>query len=150
DSEFLQVLELPREVPEAQLAVAMSQTMGAKFPEEAIRSAGWTILDPQACAPDWPSYRDFLQASRGEFSVANQTYVKARPGWFSCRSACYLAAGRPVVTQETGWSRYVPAGEGLLTFRDREGALDALHRLLAEPDFHARRAREVAEEHFDS
>jgi glycosyltransferase involved in cell wall biosynthesis len=108
------------------------------------------VLDPAACAPDWRAYQAFLAASRGELSVAKETYVKARTGWFSCRSACYLAAGRPVVTQDTGWSRHLPSGCGLLAFDDVEGAAEAIRRVEREPAVHARAARRVAESCFDA
>ncbi len=82
--------------------------------------------------------------------MTKETYVKAVTGWFSCRSACYLASGRPVVTQDTGWSRHLPEGCGLLSFCDRESAAAALRRVEAEPLRHARAARAIAEEYFDS
>lgn len=152
DVEFLRFIGLPRSAPDVALAVAVGQTGGAgePFPADEARAAGWRVLDPQTCAPDWPAYRSFIEGSRGEFSVAKETYVKARTGWFSCRSACYLASGRAVVTQDTGWSKHLPAGVGLLAFDDLEGAADALRRVEADPARHSRAARRVAEEHFDS
>jgi len=152
DVEFVRFVELPDRMPDVSLAVAVGQTGGAgrPFPSEETRAGGWSVLDPEACAPDWRSYRSFIERSRGEFSVAKETYVKARTGWFSCRSACYLAAGRAVVTQDTGWSRYVPVGEGLLAFDDIESAADALRRVESDPARHSRAAREIAEEQFDS
>ncbi len=150
DVEFLRLVDLPGAVPAVPLAVAVGQTTGAPFPAEAARRAGWQVLDPAACAPDWRSYRAFIRGSRGEFSVAKETYVKARTGWFSCRSACYLAAGRPVVAQETGWSRRLPTGRGLFAFDDHEGAAEALARVAADPAAHGRAARAIAEEFFDS
>lgn len=152
DLEFRRFMDLPGHVPDVLLGVAVGQTGGAgqPFPSEEARAAGWRVLDPETCAPDWRAYRSFIESSRGEFSVAKQTYVKARTGWFSCRSACYLAAGRAVVTQDTGWSRYLPSGEGLLAFDDIEGAADALQRVESDPARHSRAAREIAEEHFDS
>lgn len=152
DVEFLRFAGLPLRVPTLPLAVAVGQTggAGAPFPAEMARSRGWTILDPNLCAPDPPRYRAFIQGSRGEVSVAKETYVKAGTGWFSCRSACYLASGRPVVTQETGWSRHVPSGEGLFAFRTLDEAAAALETVASAPARHARAAREVAEAHFDS
>ena len=126
------------------------KTTGTPFPIEAARRQGWRVLDPAVIAPDWRAYRTFIQESRGEFSVAKETYVKARTGWFSCRSACYLASGRPVIAQDTGWSRYLPTGEGLFAFDDQRSAVEALDRVTAEPDLHARAARALAEEYFDS
>jgi hypothetical protein len=152
DVEFRRFINLPGLVPEVALGVAVGQTGGAgePFPQGAARAACWRMLDPQTCAPDWRSYRSFIEGSRGEFSVAKETYVKARTGWFSCRSACYLAAGRAVVTQDTGWSKHLPTGEGLLAFDDIEGAAEALRRVESDPARHSRAARAVAVEHFDS
>ncbi|HEX7177699.1 MAG TPA: hypothetical protein VF240_20740 [Pyrinomonadaceae bacterium] len=152
DVEFRRFLHLPSLAPEVTLAVAVGQTggTGEPFPAAEARAAGWRVLDPEVCAPEWRSYRDFIEASRGEFSVAKETYVKARTGWFSCRSACYLASGRAVVTQDTGWSKFLSSSEGLLAFDTPEGAGDALRRVEADPARHSAAARAVAEEHFDS
>jgi hypothetical protein len=150
DVEFLRMIDLPRAVPHADLTVAIGQTGARSFPAEALIEAGWRILDPQACCSDWRDYQTFIQDSLGEFSVAKETYVKARTGWFSCRSACYLAAGRPVVTQDTGWSRFLPADRGLLAFDDAEGAACALTDVQSDPASHGREAREIAASFFDS
>lgn len=146
---FRQIDDLPTRVPEIDLALAVGQTTGAPFPRTEAEAKGWTVLDPNVVAPDWRSYRDFLTRSRGEFSVAKETYVKARTGWFSCRSACYLASGRPVVTEDTGWTRTVPHGRGLLPFHDAESAAEALRTVEADYATHSRTAREIAEMHFD-
>jgi hypothetical protein len=95
-------------------------------------------------------YQDFIAASRGEFSVAKHVYVAMRTGWFSERSACYLAAGRPVVVQDTGFSQVFPTGEGLLTFTNLEEAAASLEKVEANYERHARAARAVAEEYFES
>lgn len=146
--EFARVATVPQMVPTLPLAVAVSQTTGDGFPIDALRNAGWGVLDAGRTVSDWRDYRRFLQRSRGEFSVAKETYVKARTGWFSCRSACYLASGRPVVTQDTAWTRYLPSDCGLLAFSEPSEAVEALRRVAAEPEKHARAARAVAEEHF--
>ena len=75
------------------------------------------------------AYRAYLGGSRGEFSVAKQAYVKSRSGWFSDRSVCYLAAGRPVIVQDTGAARWSNAGEGILTFSTMEQAIDCLQQV---------------------
>ena len=150
DVEFMRFLELPRRVPKIPLGVAVSLTPESQFPADAARDAGWRVLDPSVCAHDARSYRDFIAGSRGEFSVAKQTYVKAKTGWFSCRSGCYLAAGRPVVTQDTAWSKQLPAGRGLLAFDDEESAIAALERVESDPRGHSRAAREIANDFFDS
>ncbi len=150
DRSFLKYLTLPETVPGIALAVAVAQTSGPPFPSGTARRHGWRVPSPEACAGDWRAYRAFLRESRGEWSVAKETYVKARTGWFSGRSACYLASGRPVAAQDTGWSRHLPTGEGLFAFATPDEARDALRRLEAEPGRHARAARRIAEEFFDS
>jgi hypothetical protein len=150
DVEFRRFFDMPRRVPECSLGVVVGQTTGVPFPTDEAQQAGWQVFDPKQCASDWRAYQDFLLESRGEFSVAKETYVKARTGWFSCRSACYLAAGRPVVTQDTGWSKHYPTGDGLLTFRDPTEAAEALRRVEANPIRHARAARALAYDFFDS
>jgi hypothetical protein len=152
DVELRRFFTLPALVPEIPLAIAVGQTggAGAPFPADEARAAGWRVLDPEAAAPDCAGYRAFIAGSLGELSVAKETYVKARTGWFSCRSACYLASGRPVVTEDTGWPAHLPEGRGLLAFDTLDGAADALRRVEADPAAHARAARLVAEELFDS
>jgi hypothetical protein len=96
------------------------------------------------------AYQQFVQTSKGEFGVAKTGYVVSRCGWFSDRSICYLASGRPVLAQETGFSRFLPTGEGLLAFDNLEQALDGIERLNARYEDHARSARMLAETFFDS
>lgn len=152
DSEFPKIEQLPPQFPAQNFAIVVNQTgkTAQFFPKVAIESAGWTILDPAETAKDWLDYRSFLQGSLAELSVAKATYVKARTGWFSCRSACYLASGRPVIAQDTGWSRYYPCGEGLFSFREEKEAKAALQELLADYPRHSRAARRIAEDFFDS
>lgn len=150
DVEFMRFFDLPRRVPEIPLGVAVSRTPESQFPATAAQDAGWIVLDPAACAHDAQAYQDFIVASRGEFSVAKQTYVKAQTGWFSCRSSCYLAAGRPVVTQDTSWSKRLPNGRGLLAFHDEASAIEALRQVESDPQAHSKAAREIAQDHFDS
>lgn len=150
DVEFLAMLDLPRRCPGATFSVAIGSTGGSAVPVDRLRAAGWTVLDPARVVSTLDAYRAFIGQSCGEWSVAKSTYVKARTGWFSCRSACYLAAGRPVVTQDTGWSHVLPSGEGLLAFDGIDAAADAIATVLADPPRHARRAREIAQAYFDS
>jgi hypothetical protein len=95
-------------------------------------------------------YRDFIHGSKAEFAVAKHTYVASHSGWFSDRTECYLASGRPALVQETGWSAHLPTGEGLLGFSTVDEALAGIDRINAEYPRHARRAREIAKEHFDA
>lgn len=144
-TEFLRFLEVPRSSP-LPLEVALS----GRAPFERLRDAGWHLIDPLTISQDPWSYREYLASSLGEFSVAKNAYVAGRTGWFSCRSACYLALGVPVVVQDTGFSRNITSGEGLLAFDTEPEAIEAIERLAHEPERHAAAAVRVAEEHFDS
>ena len=116
----------------------------------ALARNGWQLVDPATVAATPAQYANFIRGSRGEFGVAKSGYVASRCGWFSDRSACYLASGRPVVAQETGWSRWLPAGEGLFAFAEAEEALAALSEIGRDYARHCRAARAIAERHFDS
>jgi hypothetical protein len=111
---------------------------------------GWRVLDP-SCVADSPArYQKFIQESKAEFGIAKSGYVAARCGWFSDRSIAYLASGRPVIAQETGFSRFLPAGEGLFAFQTSEDVLAAIDEINRDYSRHARVAREIAETFFDS
>ena len=103
---------------------------------------------PMSLNPE--SYRQYISSSRGEFTAAKDLYVRTRSGWFSDRSACYLAAGRPVITQRTGFEKSIPTGAGLLGFDDADEAVKAVHAVNADYANHARAARELACEYFDA
>jgi hypothetical protein len=113
-----------------------------------LTGLGWDLVDPRPVSSDLEAYRRFVLDSRGEFTVAKDLYVRPRSGWFSDRSVCYLAAGRPVVTQETGFSKLVPTGEGLFAFSTREEIVDAFARIAADYPRHRAAARRIATEHF--
>lgn len=149
DVEFRRFLNLPSRTAAA-LEVAMASGKNARAPYDLLRHRGWSIVDPAVACPDLDSYRRYLQTSRGEWSVAKSGYVQGRSGWFSCRSACYLAAGRPVIAQDTGFSDVIPTGEGLLAFGTVEEAVGALADVEADYRRHAEAAREIAAAHFDS
>jgi len=116
----------------------------------ALLVAGFRLADPARVAGTPQDYRRYLSASAGELCVAKDLYVATRGGWFSDRSACYLAAGRPVVAQDTGWTAALPSGDGLLSFTDTISAAAALAEVAAAPDRHARAAREIAEAHLSA
>src|SRR5208337_3786170 len=99
---------------------------------------------------DLDVYRQYLFDSRGEFTVAKDLYVRTRSGWFSDRSVCYLAAGRPVVTQKTGFEKYVPEGRGPVGFDNADDAVAAIRKVNADYAGHCRAAREIAAEYFDA
>jgi hypothetical protein len=117
---------------------------------ERLVAGGWRITDPVRAAGTPESYRQYVQASTAELMVAKGMYVHTSSGWFSDRSGCYLASGRPVVAQDTGVADHLPTGDGLVTFRTadeaRAGLADVLHRYR----HHADAARALAEDHLDS
>jgi hypothetical protein len=117
---------------------------------ESLDRHGWRRVDPNVVAATPGSYRRFIQESRAEFGLAKSGYVLAQCGWFSDRSICYLASGRPVLAQETGFSRHLPTGLGLLSFQSLEAAVAQIEVLNADYARHARAARELAHDYFDS
>jgi hypothetical protein len=123
---------------------------GPDTPRDTLRAHGWKPRNPNQVAATIRSYQDFIRQSLGEFTVAKHGYVTSRCGWFSERSAAYLASGRPVVTQDTGFSSWLPSGEGLIAYDSPLEAADACREILRRPAHHARAARAIAEEHFDA
>jgi hypothetical protein len=117
---------------------------------EMLAAHRWQIIDPQEVTGSPAAYRSFVRGSKAEIGIAKSGYVLSRSGWFSDRSACYLAAGRPVVAQDTGFSSYLPTGDGLLAFDDVESATACIEDVRADYARHARSARAFAEAHLDS
>lgn len=113
-----------------------------------LESNGWRLVDTRSFTTDPWQYRDYVRASRGEFTVARDLNVRLRSGWFSERSACYLAAGRPVITQDTGFGTVLPTGEGLFPFNTMEDILAAFDAIASDYDRHSRAALAIAEECF--
>jgi len=152
DIEFLKYIDLPLALRDTNehLVLAMGQGVGRNRPTARLESLGWTIVEPNDALPDYATYRAFLAASRGEWSIAKNGYVKSRSGWFSCRSACYLALGRPVVVQDTGWSRHLPSGEGALAFSTPAEAITAITNVSRDYARHSQAARDYACKHFDA
>ncbi len=146
EREFSRIAELPQRTT-ATLEIAAG---GVEPPVDRWRELGWSVVDAPSVTATAEAYRDYVRGSRGELSVAKNVYVATGSGWFSCRSACYLAAGLPVVLQDTGWSSVLPNGEGLLRFEDLDGALAALTRVERDPERHRKAAREVAAEYLSS
>ena len=149
DVEFERFKQLPKLTPQ-HLEMAMGQGIGSRRPTEELRALGWTILEAGEVLPDHRSYREFLRTSKAEWSVAKHGYVAGRTGWFSCRTACYLALGRPAVVQETGWSDTIPAGDGLLAFSTLEEAVDAIADINDHYAEHQAAARALAEQYFEA
>jgi hypothetical protein len=144
--EWLRFLDLPRRTGAAfELAMDVDKSPGDR---EQLAAHGWGVVDPLAISTDAMRYRNYIRASRGEFSVAKELNVRLATGWFSDRSACYLAAGRPVVVQDTGFRSTLPTGAGLLAFRSPEEAVEAVHHVVANWDLHSAAARRIAEKYF--
>jgi hypothetical protein len=143
------LMSLPR-LTEAKLRLALAIHPDEKPDLEALDANGWTLVSPVEAAGTPEAYRRFIQQSRGELGIAKSGYVLSRSGWFSDRSAAYLASGRPVVAQETGFTSFLPTGEGLLAFETVEEAAAALDEVESDYARHADAARELAVEHFDS
>ncbi len=143
--EFAKLVDLPRKTKE-KLEIATDLVDGDETKDK-FSAAGWSLIDAKPLNTPWQRYREYVAQSRGEFCVAKQGYVESRCGWFSDRSATYLALGRPVVLQETGWTDFYPSGEGLLAFHDEESARVALETVAKNPVKHARAARALAEKY---
>ncbi len=143
--EFERFIDLP-----SRSALPIELAMSGRAPADRLRAHGWKLADAYGVSRDPWIYRDYLASSFGEWSVAKNAYVASRSGWFSCRSACYLALGVPVVVQDTGFGGAIPTGEGVLTFSTPEKAADAVDQVVADPDRHAKAAHAIAHEYFDS
>ncbi len=172
DVELQRFIELPRKTYPTVIEVALSQTPHLTWqtdeqnwppavreavrnqehltPSDLLTSMGWCVVDPLQVCPDLETYRRYIEASKAEWSVAKNGYVQGQSGWFSCRSACYLAAGRPVVVQDTGLSTVLPVGVGILPFKTLEEAVAAIREVEAHYTRHAKAARAIAEEYFDA
>jgi hypothetical protein len=172
DVEFTRFLELPCKVAPTAMEVTLGRTVHPEWqakdeslppslgelaqdktklpPRDMLIRAGWHVADAVQACGDLDSYRYYIESSKAEWSVAKNAYVRGQPGWFSERSACYLAAGRPVVVQDTGFSAVLPVGEGILPFRTMEEAVAAIREIEAHYTRHAKAARAIAEEYFDA
>lgn len=141
--ELLRLIALPERTSESILLA-----IGGKPPTKELAENGWELTDALQATSDAEAYRRFIQSSKAELGFAKAMYVETRSGWFSDRTQCYLASGRPALVRETGFSDLLPVGEGLLSFEDVEGILEGIERIGAEYELHCRRAREIAEAHF--
>jgi hypothetical protein len=163
DVEFARFVALPERVGQPlELAMNLADPAGIRYGEgvpvralgiagdavDVLRTHGWSVVDAREFTTDpWP-YRDYIRASAGEFTVARDLHVRLRSGWFSERSACYLASGRPVVTQDTGFGAVLPVGEGLFAVSDVDEAAAALEAIDGDYDRHSRAAAAIADEYF--
>jgi hypothetical protein len=171
DIEFRRFLELARSVHPISLEVAMHKLEHIDWqtddndsltricgkactdsltPYDLLTLLGWRVVDPSLVCANLDDYRAYIESSKAEWSVAKNGYVTGRAGWFSCRSACYLAAGRPVIVQDTGFGAVLPVGEGILSFSTIDEAVAAIVECEANYERHANAARAIAETYFDS
>ncbi len=144
DREFEKFLDLPRRraVP-FEMAAGVPAEVGRR-----LRDHAWRLVDSVGVSRDIDRYQTYIRRARGEFTVARDQYVRPKTGWFSDRSACYLAAGRPVITQETGFSKFLPTGRGLFAFRTMDDVLAAVDAIESDYAGNCRAAREIAAEYF--
>jgi hypothetical protein len=146
DREFEPFFSLPREVGEP---MELAANAPARVRERLVRG-GWRLADPRQVTRDPCTYQHYLGGSRAEFCVAKHAYVSTRSGWFSDRTAAYLAMGRPAIVEDTGFSDFLPCGEGLLVYRTPAEARGAIRRLRDGYEGHCRAARLVVEKFFDA
>ena len=139
-------LHLPSKLPDERLEIALG---GASAPSEELLEAGWNIVDSLSVSKDTERYKEYIGSSRGEWSVAKHGYVIAKSGWFSERSACYLAAGKPVILQDTGFSEILPCGKGLFTFNEAKEIIDIIEEINGNYPHHCMAASQVAKTYFD-
>jgi hypothetical protein len=144
-----ELIHLP-ELTGVQILLALGIDPAERDDLAALDGHGWKLADPARVASTPATYRRFVQGSLLELGIAKRGYVESRSGWFSDRSVCYLASGRPVVAQETGFSTWLPTGTGVLKFGTAEEAATALDEIVGDYDRHRRAARRIAEEVFDS
>jgi hypothetical protein len=144
-----ELIRLP-ELSNVQVLLALGIDPREEDDLAALRHHGWRLTDPAQVASTPSAYRTFVQGSLLELGIAKHGYVTSSSGWFSDRSVCYLASGRPVVAQNTGFSSWLPTGAGLLSFRTAAEAASALDEVASDYEYHRRAARKLAEDVFDS
>jgi hypothetical protein len=147
--EFRKLIDLPRRSSES-FEIALDIHPADSQDLDALRAHGWRIVDPRAVAGDPDAFHTYVQASGAEFSVAQGVYVDTNSGWFSDRTARYLASGRPALVQDTGFSRTLPVGDGLVVFGSLDQAVAGAADIPARYAEHCEAARRVAEDHFDA
>ncbi len=145
--EFSKFLDLPRRSRQA-FELALSGCSNGD--RHLLETHGWRVLPARSVSADLETYRTYIQSSRAEFTVAKDQNVRLRTGWFSDRSATYLAAGKPVITQETGFSNILPTGAGLFGFSTMEDILPSVEMINSDYERHSRMAREIARQYFNS
>lgn len=143
------LIDLPRR-SDVRFQLALGIHRDERTDIEALAASGWELVDPALVASTPARYREFVRSSKAEICVAKSGYVVSRSGWLSDRSVCYLASGRPVLAQDTGFAQRLPTGDGLLRFDTAEEAAAGAAEIEAHLQRHERAARALAEEHFDA
>jgi hypothetical protein len=146
EAEFAKFIDLPRRTP-ARMEIAVS---GSNVPWEQLKSYGWNVRDADDVTVSIDSFRDYILASKGTFTVAKHVFVATNSGMFAEREAYYMATGRPAVVEETGFSAYLPVGRGLFAVRTVEEAANAIDEIMGDFERHSRAAHEIAIEFFDA
>lgn len=145
--EFLKFVEAPKKSGEV---FELATDIDKESDRELFLKNNWHLVLPHELSSDWESYHSYICNSKAEFTCAKDQYVRLNTGWFSDRSACYLAAGRPVITQETGFSQHYGGKEGLLCFSNMEEIVEAARSIRADYKKHSRAALEIARETFEA
>ena len=143
--EILQLIDLPSKCSQSIVLAIAGQA-----PLDLLRQHGWGLRNAVTTTIDPLSYRSFIQQSKAELGFAKAMYVETRSGWFSDRTECYLASGRPALVRDTGFGDRVPCGEGLLTFSSKQGILDGMEEIEGNYEHHCQRAREIVQEYFSA
>ncbi|WP_243438410.1 glycosyltransferase [Fundidesulfovibrio soli] len=144
---YERIIDLPSTLPGVVLDLTMS---GMKEDAKRFAAHGWNVRDALLLSKDIWAYHDYILDSKGEFTVAKEQNIQLKSGWFSDRSATYLASGRPVIVEDTGFGTYLPVGEGLVTFDGVDNAKAAIENVLSDYPRHRAGARRIAEEFFDA
>lgn len=147
--EFRGMIEIAQKA-DVKLTVALDIDVADRLDADRLHCAGWHLLDPSEVAGDPSAYQAFIESSEAELSIAKNVYVRSRCGWFSDRSTCYLASGRPVLAQDTGYSENLPTGSGLISFTSPEEAAVGIEEIRRDWRMHSEAARRIACEYFDA
>ena len=148
--EFRKFIQLPTALRDATFEIVLDIHPSDDHDLRQLRQHGWRIENPKDKVPDPARFQEYVQRSGAEFSVAQGIYVATHSGWFSDRTVRYLASGKPALVQETGFSRHLPVGQGLISFSTLAEAIEGAERIRQDYELHSRSARTLAEEFFDS
>lgn len=147
--QFRKMVELPARTGQT-FEIALQIHPADQKDLELLQRWGWQVVDPRAVASYPQDFRKYVQGSAAEFSVAQGVYSETNSGWFSDRTVRYLASGKPVLVQETGFRDHLPVGKGLVSFRNLDEAVRGVESIVADYDEHCAAARRIAEQYFDS